>query len=95
MWFQDIKFKLKGKDIFYIIKVTKYKYIQIKRVMGSILADKILISLKGGETKVNKLIFQFKQLEGIQNEKTARNINITKLRCFTLLAPLLALIINL
>ena len=95
IWFQNIKFKLEGKDIFYIIKVTKYEHIWIKRVTSTALVAKILTSLEGGETKVNKLTSQFKYQEVYRTKKRLRNISVIKPRHSTLLVPPLALTISL
>ncbi|RFU24806.1 hypothetical protein B7463_g11532, partial [Scytalidium lignicola] len=90
IWFQDMKFKLEGKDIFYVIEVTKHEYAWIKRVLGSTPTIKTPISSDNGEPEANKLTSQFEQLGGTWNEEKAKEYKRDQAKAFFLISTALS-----
>ena len=65
--FRRIKFKLRGKGIFYTIKQAIEKYIQITNPKGTLDININIIAIESIKSSIDKLTSDFKRLSSIQN----------------------------
>jgi hypothetical protein len=67
-WFQDMSFKLRGKEIFYVVEITIREYPWIKRVNSTASphteSSKSTVS---EESDIDKLTSKFEELGGTYN----------------------------
>ncbi|RFU24807.1 hypothetical protein B7463_g11535, partial [Scytalidium lignicola] len=85
-----MKFKLEGKNIFYVIEVTKHEYAWIKRVLSFTPTIKMPISSDNSEPEADKLTSQFEQLGGTWNEEKAKEYKHDQAKAFFLISTTLS-----
>ena len=72
LWFQDMRFKLQGKEIFYVIETSKREYAWIHRAQGSTPVVKTPATSNTGDTDVDYISTKFEALGGTWNEEKAK-----------------------
>jgi hypothetical protein len=83
IWFQDMSFKLCGKEIFYIMETTIREYALIKRV-NSTTSPHIASSkpTASEESDIDKLTFKFEELSVTYNLDKKRVFERNQARAF-------------
>jgi hypothetical protein len=86
-WFQDISFKLCGKEIFYVVETTIREYTWIKRV-NSIISPhtESSKSTTSEESDIDKLTSKFKELSGMYNLDKKRAFEHNQARAFHIIS---------
>ena len=85
LWFQDIKFQLEGKDIFYVIETSKLEYAWIRRSTSSLPIPSVRTPSVDTDD-VDHLTSQFEQLGGTWNTEKLKEYKRDQAKAFSIIS---------